>query len=137
VAAGVPEAGDDPRFTTNADRIANREALIAAIAPEITKKTTAEWIATLEPIGVPCGPINRLDEVYADPQVEHRGLRIEVPHPLSGTVPLVANPIRYSRTPITYDMPPPLLGEHTDDVLRTLLGKSDAEIGELRTRRII
>jgi crotonobetainyl-CoA:carnitine CoA-transferase CaiB-like acyl-CoA transferase len=136
-AAGIPEAGDDPRFATNADRIANRQACIDAIAPALRRKTTAEWIAALEAIGVPCGPINRLDAVYADPQVRHRGLRIEVPHPLSGTVPLVANPIRYSRTPLTYDVPPPLLGEHTDEILRTLLGKSDAEIDDLRASRII
>ena len=101
------------------------------------KKTTAEWIATLEPIGVPCGPINRLDQVHADPQVRHRGLRIDVPHPLAGTVPLVANPIKYSRTPITYDMPPPLLGQHTEAVLSSLLGKSDQEIAALREKRIV
>jgi crotonobetainyl-CoA:carnitine CoA-transferase CaiB-like acyl-CoA transferase len=136
-AAGIAEAGADERFTTNAARIANREALIVVIAPEIRKKTTAEWIAALEPIGVPCGPINRLDQVYADPQVQHRGLKIDIPHPLSGTVPLVANPIRYSRTPIRYEKAPPLLGEHTDDVLRTLLGKGDAEIGELRAKRVV
>ena len=87
-------------------------------------KTTAEWIAALEPLGVPCGPINRLDQVYADPQVQHRGMKIDVPHPLAGAIPLVANPIKYSRTPLTYDKPPPLLGEHTEEVLTEWLGKS-------------
>jgi crotonobetainyl-CoA:carnitine CoA-transferase CaiB-like acyl-CoA transferase len=123
-AAGIPELGEDPRFVDNAARLANREACVDAIAPAIQRKTTAEWIATLEPLGVPCGPINHLDEVYADPQVQHRGLKIDVPHPLAGTVPLVANPIKYSRTPIAYDMPPPLLGQHTDEVLSQFLGRS-------------
>ena len=136
-AAGIPEVGRDPRFADNIARGANRQACTDALAAAIVKKTTAEWIALLEPIGVPCGPINRLDQVYADPQVQHRGVRIEVPHPLSGSVPLVANPIKYSRTPIRYDMPPPLLGEHTDDVLRDLLGKTDAEIAALREKGAI
>jgi len=137
VAAGIPEVGEDSRFLDNSARLENRQACVDAIAPAIRKKTTAEWIATLEPIGVPCGPINRLDQVYADPQVRHRGLRIDVPHPLAGTVPLVANPIKYSRTPIAYDMPPPLLGQHTEEVLSSLLGKSDQEIAALREKRIV
>jgi crotonobetainyl-CoA:carnitine CoA-transferase CaiB-like acyl-CoA transferase len=136
-AAGLPDLASDARFLTNATRIANRTALIEAIARRMREKTTAEWIALLEPLGVPCGPINRLDDVYADPQVRHRGLKIEVPHPLSGTVPLVANPIRFSRTPISYGVPPPLLGEHTEDVLRELLGKSVEEIAELRVQGVI
>ena len=137
VAAGIPEVGADPRFADNITRLENRQACIDAIAPAIKKKTTAEWIETLEPIGVPCGPINRLDQVYDDPQVRHRGMKIEVPHPLAGMVPLVANPIRYSRTSLSYDTPPPLLGEHTGDVLRGLLGKTDPQLSELRAKRII
>jgi crotonobetainyl-CoA:carnitine CoA-transferase CaiB-like acyl-CoA transferase len=136
-AAGIPEVARDARFLTNASRIANREACAAALAPAIRKRTTAEWVALLEPLGVPCGPINRLDEVFANPQVRHRGLKVDVPHPLSGTVPLVANPIKFSRTPLTYDTPPPLLGQHTDEILRTLLGKGEAEIDALRRGRII
>src|SRR5687768_10163749 len=136
-AAGIPEIGADPRFADNIARVANRQACIDALAPAIARKTTAEWIALLEPIGVPCGPINRLDQVYADRQVKHRGLKIEVPHPLAGSVPLVANPIKYSRTPITYDTPPPLLGEHTDEVLKGLLGKSESDIVALRAKKIV
>ena len=136
-AAGITETGSDPRFATNALRIANREACIAAIAPAMKLKTTAEWIAVLEPLGVPCGPVHRLDEVFANPQIGHRKMKVEVPHPLSGTVPLVANPIKYSRTPLSYDTPPPLLSQHTEDVLRSLLGKSDAEIAALRAAGII
>jgi crotonobetainyl-CoA:carnitine CoA-transferase CaiB-like acyl-CoA transferase len=136
-AAEIPEVATDPRFVDNAARLANRDACSAALAPALKKKTTAEWIALLETIGVPGGPINRLDEVYADPQVRHRGLKIELPHPLSGTVPLVANPIKYSRTPLRYDTPPPLLGEHTAEVLTDLLGMSDSELGTLRAKKII
>ncbi len=136
-AAGIAETGNDPRFASNALRIANREACIAAITPAMKRKTTAEWIAVLEPLGVPCGPVHRLDEVFANPQIGHRKMKVEVPHPLSGTVSLVANPIKYSRTPLSYDTPPPLLSQHTEDVLRGLLGKSDAEIAALRAAGII
>jgi formyl-CoA transferase len=136
-AAGIPETGTDPRYTSNALRIKNRDACTATLAVELKKKTTAEWVALLETVGVPCGPINRLDEVYADPQVQHRGMKIDVPHPKAGSVPLVANPIKFSRTPIAYDKPPPLVGEHADEVLRGLLKKSDAEITALRSKKII
>ncbi len=131
-AAGLPGLPRDPRFATNMARIGNRDACEAAIAPAIERRTTAEWIALLEPLGVPCGPISRLDEVFDNPQVKHRGLRVDVPHPLSGSVPQVANPIRFSRTPLAYDTPPPLLGQHTEEVLRGLLGKTDVDIAELR-----
>jgi formyl-CoA transferase len=136
-AAGIPEAATDPRFASNAARVAHREACAAAIAPAMKTRTTAEWVALLEPLGVPCGPINRLDQVFDNPQVKHRGLKIDVPHPLSGNVPLVANPIKFSRTPLAYDMPPPMLGQHTEEILRGLLGKSDAEITALRRSGII
>ena len=132
-AAGIPDTGRDPRFTSNPARVANREACAAAMK----QKTTTEWIALLEPLGVPCGPINRLDEVFDHPQVQHRGLKIDVPHPLSGSVPLVANPIKFSRTPLAYDAPPPMLGQHTEEILRGLLNKNEAEIGALRRSGII
>jgi formyl-CoA transferase len=137
VAAGIPAAATDPRFATNALRIAHRAECTAVLADPLKKKTTADWVKLLETVGVPCGPINRLDEVYADPQVQHRGLKIDVPHPRAGSVPLTANPIKYSRTPLSYDMPPPLVGEHADDVLRGLLKKSDAEIAVLRGKKIV
>ena len=137
VAAGVPDAAHDPRFTTNALRIANRAACTALLAAAFIHKTTREWIETLEKVNVPCGPINRLNEVYADPQIQHRGLRIEVPHPRAGKVPLTANPIKFSRTPITYDRAPPLVGEHVDEVLSDILGKSAAEVATLREKKIV
>ena len=137
VAAGIPEVASDPRFIDNVARVANRDACDAAIAPAIRKHTTAEWVEMLEPLGVPCGPINRLDAVFADPQVQHRGLKVEVPHPLAGTVPLVANPIKFSRTLLRYDTPPPLLGQHTAEILSTLLNKTEAEIATLRADGVI
>ena len=136
-AAGIAETAKDPRYASNALRIKNRDECTAELAAALNKKTTAEWIALLETVGVPCGPINRLDQVYADPQVQHRGLKINVPHPKAGSVPLVANPIKFSRTPMSYDMPPPLVGEHVEDVLRSVLGKSDAEIAALREKQIL
>jgi len=136
-AAGIPDLPRDPCFATHVGRVRNRDACEAAIAPAIKRRTTAEWVALLEPLGVPCGPINRLDEVFDNPQVKHRGLKIDVPHPLSGTVPQVANPIKFSRTPLAYDTPPPLLGQHTDEILRGVLGKSDADIAELRASGVI
>jgi len=136
-AAGIAEAGSDPRFASNALRIANRDACVAAITPAMKLKTTAEWIAVLEPLGVPCGPVHRLDEVFANPQIRHRKMQVNVSHPLSGSVPLVANPIKYSRTPLSYENPPPLLGEHTDLVLEKLLGKTPQDIAALRKNGIV
>jgi len=136
-AAGIAEAGSDPRFASNALRIANRDACVAAITPAMKLKTTAEWIAVLEPRGVPCGPVHRLDEVFANPQIRHRKMQVNVSHPLSGSVPLVANPIKYSRTPLSYENPPPLLGEHTDLVLEKLLGKTPQDIAALRKNGIV
>jgi crotonobetainyl-CoA:carnitine CoA-transferase CaiB-like acyl-CoA transferase len=136
-AADIPQLPHDPRFRNNAVRVANRDACASAIAAATKKKATAEWIELLEPLGVPCGPIYSLDQVFAHPQVEHRGLKVELPHPLAGRVPLVANPIKFSRTPQRYDTPPPLLGEHTDDILRRLLGRTEAEIAALRGAGVI
>jgi crotonobetainyl-CoA:carnitine CoA-transferase CaiB-like acyl-CoA transferase len=133
----LSELAEDARFRDNPSRVANRDELKALIAPAMLGRTTAQWMQLLEPLGVPCGPINRLDQVFADPQVIHRGLRVDVAHRIAGSLPLVANPIRFSRTPITYEAPPPLLGEHTDHVLRHLIGKSPQEIEALRQRGVI
>jgi crotonobetainyl-CoA:carnitine CoA-transferase CaiB-like acyl-CoA transferase len=137
IAAGLPHIAEDPRFVDNVARVAHRDACVSAIATAMRAKTTAEWICTLEPLGVPCGPINRLDQVYADPHVQHRGLKLNVPHPLAGEIPLVGNPIKYSRTPVTQHTPPPLLGEHTEEILIELLGKSAADLEVLRAHKII
>ena len=124
--AGHPEWSNDERFSRNAQRVANRAVLVPLLRQATVLRTSADWIAALEAAGVPCGPINRIDEVFADPQVIARGLHIDLPHPLAGKVPLVANPIRLSGSPVAYQRPPPLLGEHTDEVLAQWLGAAAA-----------
>jgi crotonobetainyl-CoA:carnitine CoA-transferase CaiB-like acyl-CoA transferase len=119
---GYPEWATDERFSTNAQRVKHRDVLIPMIRQVTVFKPTREWISALEAANVPCGPINTIKEVFEDPQIKARGMGIELPHPLAGTVPLVANPIRMSETPVTYRSPPPLLGEHTREVLHTVLG---------------
>jgi len=124
--AGHPEWATEERFATNPARVANRAVLIPLLRQTTVMKTTAEWVAALEAEAVPCGPINQLDQVFDDPQVRSRGMRIELPHPAFGPVPLVANPIRLSATPIAYRQAPPALGEHTVEVLADWLGPSPA-----------
>ena len=135
-AAGRPELSRDARFATNAARVRNRADLVALLAPVLAARTSRDWIAALEGAGVPGGPINDLAQVLADPQVRARGLRVEVPHPLAGTVPVVASPIRLSETPVEHGTPP-LLGQHTREVLVEVLGMDAAEVEALRERRVI
>jgi crotonobetainyl-CoA:carnitine CoA-transferase CaiB-like acyl-CoA transferase len=136
-AAGRAEWAGDERFKTNSARVHNRTALIGLIRQAMVERTTADWLALLEPLGVPCGPINSLSATFADPQVQERGMLARLNHPRAGEVPSVANPIKYSRTPIALEQPPPLLGEHTEEVLRVVLGCSVSEIEQLRTNAII
>jgi crotonobetainyl-CoA:carnitine CoA-transferase CaiB-like acyl-CoA transferase len=125
-ALGHAEWGSDARFATNAARVAQRAVLLPLLRQATVMRTTREWIEQLEAAGVPCGPINRLDEVFADAQVVARGLRIDLPHPLAGSVPGVANPIQLSASPVVYHSAPPLLGQHTQAVLAEWLGTADA-----------
>jgi formyl-CoA transferase len=127
----------EPRFIDNRSRLANRSALVALIAEAMKGRATGEWMTLLEAEGVPCGPINTIDQVFADPQVIHRGLRMDLPHAASGTVPQVANPIRYSRTPLEYQAGPPVLGEHTDMVLKKDLGLDAGRIAELKQKGVL
>ena len=136
-AAGHPEWASDERFATNPQRVAHRGTLITLIRQATVMRTTREWIAALEQAGVPCGPINRIDDVFADPQVRSRGMRIDMPHPTAGSVPLVANPIRLSGSPIDYRRAPPQLGQHTDEVLRDWLGMAGPAIQALRRDAIL
>lgn len=112
--------GEDPRFATNAARVAHREELVALIGAKTAARTSAEWVALLEPQGVPCGAIRDLAEVFADPEVKARGLATHIARDDGSDVPTVASPLRFSRTPVTYRRPPPRLGEHTEEVLRAL-----------------
>ena len=135
--AGHPQWTDDPRFSTNKQRVAHRAELIPLIRQATVFKTTAEWVAALEVAGVPCGPINDVAQVFADPQVQFRGLKVELPHALGGSVPQVASPIRLSATPVEYRRAPPLLGEHTLEVLTGVLGLSDTDVITLREAGVL
>ena len=118
--AGHPEWAQDERFATNPQRVRHRAELIPLLRQTTVMRTTAEWVSALEQADVPCGPVNRLDQVFADPQVQARGIRVDLPHPL-GTVSTVASPVRLSATPVQYRRPPPLVGQHTEEVLRDWL----------------
>jgi crotonobetainyl-CoA:carnitine CoA-transferase CaiB-like acyl-CoA transferase len=135
--AGRAELAADPRFATNSARVANRALLVPLVEELLGARTTREWLELFAPAAVPCGPINDLAAVFAEPQVRHRGLRMDLPHPLAGTVPQVRNPIRYSRSELEYPLPPPLLGEHTAAVLGAELGLDAAAIGGLKARGIV
>ena len=128
--AGCGEWAQDSRFATNKERVANRRQVTVF-------KTTAEWVSQLEAVGVPCGPINDLAQVFQDPQVQARGLAIELPHVLAGRVPQVASPIRLSQTPVEYRNAPPLLGEHTDEVLQRVLGLTAGALAGLRQSGVV
>ena len=130
--AGQPQWADDPRFATNKQRVANRAELIPLIRQATVFKTTAEWVQQLEAAGVPCGPINDLAQMFQDPQVLARGLAVNLPHALAGSVPQVASPIRLSETPVEYRHAPPLLGEHTEQVLADVLGLDAEAVQRLR-----
>jgi crotonobetainyl-CoA:carnitine CoA-transferase CaiB-like acyl-CoA transferase len=135
--AGTSAWLDDPRFARNSERVRHRDFVVPSIAKVMRGRTQRDWLASLETAGVPCGPINGIDEVFADPQVVARGMRVDMPHPLAGTVPQVANPLKFSATPVAYTRSPPLLGEHTRDVLAERLGLADAALLELAARRVI
>jgi len=136
-AAERPEVADDARFRTMPDRIRHRAELIPLVRDIMKRRTSRDWIARLEAANVPCGPINNYKEVFDDPQVKHRGLKIEMPHPLAGTMSGIASPMRFSATPVTYEVPPPTLGQHTREVLGSLLSMSASELDRLAERKII
>jgi len=135
--AGRAELAEDPRFRTNPDRVRNRLLLVPIVQDIMRSRPSGHWLPALAAAGVPCGLINDMGEVFEEPQVEHRGLRVEIPHPAGVPCPTVASPMRFSSTPIAYDRPPPRLGEHTGEVLRHILGLSEAEIDQLSTRGVI
>jgi len=126
----------DARFATNAARVRHREALVPVLQDAFRTRGRSAWLASLEAAGIPCGPVNDLDDVFADPQVRSRGMVVEVPHPLSGAVPLVGSPMKLSATPVDPPRAPPMLGQHTVDVLREA-GFGDDEIALLRERGAI
>ena len=127
--AGLPK---DPRFSTNAERVKNRVEITRLLNAVFEQRTTKEWVKLLDDTGVANGPINTIKEVFEEPQVIARGMKFELPHAAAGKVTLVASPMKFSGTPLKHDMPPPVVGQHTDEILRTVLKKTDAEIAALK-----
>jgi crotonobetainyl-CoA:carnitine CoA-transferase CaiB-like acyl-CoA transferase len=134
--AGAPHIAQDERFSRNAERVRHRATLVPMLAALMRSRTRSDWLAALEAAKVPSGPINDLADVFADPHVNARGMTVQLPHPLAGDVRLVASPMKFSATPVQYQRPPPLLGEHTAEVLREF-GLGDAELAALREARAI
>jgi crotonobetainyl-CoA:carnitine CoA-transferase CaiB-like acyl-CoA transferase len=118
---GAPELAHDERFVTNPLRARNRLVLIPMLADIIRTRTVREWYAKFDAAGVPSGPINGFAEVFADPQIVHREMLLRQPHATAGSVPQVANPVKFSATPVEYRRAPPVLGEHTAEVLKEVL----------------
>jgi crotonobetainyl-CoA:carnitine CoA-transferase CaiB-like acyl-CoA transferase len=133
----APQWLADPRFASNSERMTHLDALTEAMGEKIRGWKKGELLAALDAAGVPCGPINSIAQALADPQALARGLRIDLPHPTAGTVPLVGTPIRMSDSPPAYRRPPPLLGEHTEEVLREQAGFDVEAIAALRSRGIV
>ena len=137
--AGIPELAGDPRFTTNEKRVVNRRALYALLEPVLRRKGQKEWVEGLAKLGVPCSPVNTIDQVFADPQVQIREMQIRMGHPLAGAgeVELIGNPIKFSATPIEYRQAPPYLGQHSEEVLSELLGLDAPAVAKLRQQGAI
>lgn len=139
--ANIPELGVNPLFAKNRDRVLNRQQLVPILEAVMKTRTKADWLAALEAAKVPCGAINNLAEVFADPQIEARNMVTHWQHPVDAHLKLVSSPIKLSATPVrlpgTGGLPPPLLGQHTDEVLRSVLDYSDAQIAALKDQRVI
>ncbi len=131
-AAGCMELAEDPRFFGNGKRVENRAELTRLLQAVFARRNTREWVELLEAAGVPNGPINDVAQVFEEPQVKARGIKVELEHPVAGKLPTVANPMRFSATPLEYELAPPLLGQHTEEILRGLLQLDDTAIARLR-----
>ena len=134
--AGRPELASDPRFSRNADRVRQRAVLVPVLAALMKARTRRDWLESLEAAKVPCGPINDLADVFADPHVAERHMTVQMPHSLAGSVRLVASPMKLSATPVQYRRPPPLLGEHTAELLREF-GLAESDIADLRCAGVV
>ena len=136
-ALGQADLTDDPRFTKNADRVENRKELIAILSEVFMTRSTEDWVTALTQADVPCAPVQTIDQVFAAPQVLHRNMLVEVDHPTAGKVKLAGIPVKFSVTPASVRLPPPLLGEHNDDVLISWLGMKTEEINPLKKKSVI
>ena len=136
-AGGKPDLVRDPRFTVNSARVKNRDALRPLLDAMFLQHSVSWWNEKLAAAGVPCAPINDIAQVFEDPQVQHRGLRVEMPAPAAGKAAFVASPLRLSESQVEYKLPPPLLGEHTQEVLESILGLPEDEIARLRASGVI
>jgi crotonobetainyl-CoA:carnitine CoA-transferase CaiB-like acyl-CoA transferase len=134
---GRADLAQHERYATNPLRVQNRDELVPILAEIVKTKPRDWWIERLEAVGVPCGPINDLHDVFQNPQVQARGMVVEAPHPTAGKVKLVRNPMRLSASPAETDLAPPLLGQHTDEVLREVLGRTDSDIATLRAANVV
>jgi glutaryl-CoA transferase len=132
-----PELARDPRFASNAQRVAHREELIAILQDVFRQRDTASWIKLLGDAGLPCGPVNTIDRVFKDPQVLHRNMLLEVDHPTAGTVRMAGMPVKFSATPASLRLPPPLLGQHSAEVLQSWLAVPEDRVEELKRKKII
>lgn len=130
----MPELAQDDRYRKNTGRVVNRESLIPLLATVMKTRRRDDWLADFEANNIPAGPINTIDQVYEDPQVVARELRLDLPHPLAGSTPMTASPLRLSETPVQYRHAPPTLGQHSEEILRDELGWSDEQIAQLLTR---
>jgi len=135
--AGRPDLAADPRFAKNKDRVANRAVLVPLLEEVMKTRAKADWLAALEAAKVPCGAINNLAEVFADPQVRQRGMVTEWDHPLRAGLRLVSSPMKLGATPVRAELPPPLLGQHTDEVLRGLLDCTDDRLQQLKRDKVV
>jgi crotonobetainyl-CoA:carnitine CoA-transferase CaiB-like acyl-CoA transferase len=135
-AVGQPEFAADPAFSTIRARVGNRIELNRRIEAITRTRSMADWVAALEAVQVPCGEINTLDRVFSDPHVVARGMRVDIEHPQYGSVPSIRSPIRFSETPLDFTVAPPVLGQHTNQVLRGL-GLSDDVIASLHQEKIV
>lgn len=135
--ANQEELMEDPRYNSNPARVANRSLVCTTVAEIIIQQPSDYWLETLALAGVPCGPINTVDQVFDDPQVQHRGMQLELDHPISGKVNLPGNPIKFSRTPVETNKAPPMLGEDTNKVLSDILGYDAEKIADLKTKNCL
>lgn len=134
---GCPEYAADDRYAMNANRVRHREELLPLLQIRLARRSVEEWLNLLQPEGVPCGPVNSIAQTFENPQVVHRKMQIDLPHPLAGTVPSIANPIKFSGTPIHYQGAPPTLGQHSHDILQRYVGLSDAQITVLKGKGVV